>query len=153
MALRGDAAATGLLRVRSVAAINRRRQRLGLVHFPEQSEQCPGGSWRAVPAGLVARLPYVLTNGLCVCAVPLLQQFAERRVAGIDQVVAPGLRPMLPRGDLTRIMLQCLECLHDRFRVAAPEQLGDELQLAFAGDVRTDAARLFDGGPERFVNG
>jgi len=72
------------------------------------------------------------------------QQLTDRRIAITDEAVTPGFRPMLPRFELPRIELQCFDGLDNRRGVAAPEQLGDVLQLPFAGGVRADVARFVD---------
>ena len=119
-----------------------RRQGLVLVHVPQQTEQHSGSSRRLVPSRLGPRLADALPDGLGIGARPMQQQLTDRRIAITDEAVTPGFRPMLPRFELPRIELQRFDGLDNRRGVAAPEQLGDVLQLPFAGGVRADVARF-----------
>jgi len=109
-----------------------------LVHVSQQAEQRPRSGRRFISLRLGPRLTDILPYGLRIGARPLLQQIADRRIAVADQMVAPGFRTVLPGAELPGLVQQRLDCLGDRRGVAAPEQLGNVLQLPLAGNVGAD---------------
>ncbi|MEJ2535223.1 MAG: hypothetical protein P8008_07105 [Gammaproteobacteria bacterium] len=71
----------------------------------------------------------------------LVQQGAERFVATLEQVIAPGLAAVVTGVQFPRGVLLALEGLQHRVDVRPSQQTGEVAELAFARHVGTDRAR------------